>query len=194
VITPLVVNPVNAGLCKEPINDREVLLCLAKIGRMIQKWVNESLGREEDRIPRSSSSDSNVSDESSSFTPRENKLNAGEFEVARFADLLFKTDGALTVMKKPDADEVSEARQVIAAVLKKNYKLLRELESTSDRQQALNKHLGLQHGKLFSSFTRQTTQENLKLSCKFSSVPEALNTDAVRSESVMTAEFSVCSI
>ncbi len=79
---------------------------------------------------------------------------------------------------------------MIAAALKKNYKLLRELEVSLDRQQALNKHLGLQKGKLFAAFTRQATVDNLKLSCKFSVMPEALNEDAVKGESAIIGQFS----
>lgn len=87
---------------------------------------------------------------------------------------------------------------MILGALRKNYKLLRELEDSLDRQQALNKHLGLQKGKLFAAFTRQVprkkriglcvshclnckaTTENLKLSCKFSVIPEAFNEDALK--------------
>lgn len=85
---------------------------------------------------------------------------------------------------------MSDARNVIAAALKKNYKLLRELEVSLDRQQALNKHLGLQRGKLFAAFTRQATVDNLKLSCKFSVIPEALNEEAVKGENAIVNEFS----
>ncbi len=125
VITPMIVSPSTAGLCKDVIKDRDVLLALAKIGRVIQKWVNSALGAgdEEEYMPRSvsemslssiasddgSSATSSRSDQSDHPTPRNNMAtprNTGEAEVLKFVDLLFKTDGPPPPVRKPDADEV----------------------------------------------------------------------------------------
>ena len=120
----MIVSPSSAGLCKDVIKDRDALLALAKIGRVIQKWVNVALGSgdDEDYLPRSISemSLSSIADDGSSGTtsgsnsrsdtaehptPRAAK-SAGELEVLKFVELLFKTDGPPPVVKKPDQEEV----------------------------------------------------------------------------------------
>jgi predicted hydrocarbon binding protein len=198
VLTPVVVNPFGAGLTSEEIKDRETLLMLAKVGRTIQKWVNVTLGDEVDIS--ASTSDQSLSSHSSDDTvppavksprvPGSGRQSNGEAEVLRFYDLVYKTDGVLSSQKRPEADECQDARVVLMGVVKKNYKLLRELEAGQDRQSTLNKHLGQQQGKIFASFTRQTTREDLRASAKFSACPESLNAESVRSEQSMVNSFS----
>ncbi len=197
VLTPLVVNPFAAELTTEEIKDRETLLMLAKVGRTIQKWVNVTLGDEEG-IPHSSS-DTSLSSHSSEDAPASQKSPrlpmyarpaSGESEVLRFYELVYKTDGVLSTQKKPDAEECQDARLVLMGVLKKNYKLLRELEAGQDRQVTLNKHLGQQQGKIFASFTRQTTRDDLRASAKFSACPESLNAESVRGEQSIVSSFN----
>ncbi len=194
VLTPLVVNPFYAGLMTDELKDRETLLVLAKVGRTIQKWVNSSLG--DDATDLTDTASSHSSDDRPDRSPRpggvplSGRLNSGESEVMRFYELVYKTDGVALVQKKPEPEECQDARQVITAVLKKNYKLLRELEAGLDRQNTLNKHLGQQQGKIFASFTRQATTEDLRASAKFSTAPEAMNAECVRAETAMAGSFS----
>lgn len=122
----MVVNPVHAGLSKEAVKDREALLALAKVGREMQKWTNTTMGLNEDEefVPRSNSEmslssiaseESSSRDESrSSATPpsaHPANLSAGENELLRLFELLFKTDGPLLPQHKPEPEEVQARRR-----------------------------------------------------------------------------------
>lgn len=184
VITPCVVDPFGAGLTQAAVTDRDALLILARLGKALQKWVNNVTSDMD-----SSDTGTSATDDDSERSHREMERSPGEQEVIRFIGQVFKTDGVTVALKKPDVHELNEAKQVVSASLKKHYKMLRELEGALDRQQVITRYLGATQGRMFAACSA-VSASTVALSSRYFSAPEALSQDAAAAERVVADTFS----